>query len=261
MGPTLVDFAAEARARVRAGYYDVKRLPEFCPPRNPPSLVSSLAAPAATLPVIAEVKPASPTEGAMRGGADAGALARAFVEAGARGVSALAENARFGGSPENVIAATTAGAPVLFKDFVLAEEQLKCARRCGASAVLLILDLCEEESEKCADSLIARAHDFSLEVLLEVYDDAGFERALATDADLLGINARDLRKPGLPIDLGATAAVLANVEKDRPVVALSGVVERRDLVALRDAGADAALIGSVLMKAADPAAKLRELLK
>lgn len=259
--PTLPTFAAEARARVRQGYYDLKALPEFCPPREPPSLRRAIEAPG-PFPVIAEVKPASPTAGAMRAGADAGALARAFAGAGARGVSVLVERERFGGSPESVIAATAAGVPVLFKDFVVSEAQLKAARRCGASAVLLILDLHENgEADGCAESFIARAQGLGLEVLLEVYDECGFARAMETGADLIGVNNRDLRAPGLPVDASRTARVLAaSPGKDRPVLALSGVASREDLRAVAAGGADGALIGSVLMKAEDPAATLRDLL-
>lgn len=255
--PSLVEFAAEARARVASGFYDLRKLPEFCPPREPPSLAGAIERVGRAFPVIAEVKPASPSAGALRVDADAGALARAFVGAGARGVSALVPRERFGGSPGNVIAATTGGVPVLFKDFVLAEEQLKCARRCGASAVLLIDGLVDEASTR---ALLRRAHELSLEVLFEVYDREGVERALGSEADLVGVNNRDLRRAGHPVDLAATERALAGVQLDRPVVSLSGVESRADLLRVRNAGAHAALVGSALMRASDPAGKLREIL-
>jgi indole-3-glycerol phosphate synthase len=254
MGP-LAAFADAARARVATGYYDLKRLPDFCPPREPPSLRAALVKPG----LVAEIKPASPTAGAMRPGADAGALARAFVAAGAAGVSALAVKEGFGGSPENVIAASTAGAPVLFKDFVVDEAQLKAARRCGASATLLILDMTGEAGTA---RLIGRAHALGLEVLLEVYDEEGYHAAAKLGADLLGINNRDLRREGLPVDPRRAERVLAACGPPAvPTLALSGVETAADVRRQVAAGARGALVGGALMKAQDPGSKLRELLE
>ncbi|MHB8604175.1 MAG: indole-3-glycerol-phosphate synthase [Thermoplasmatota archaeon] len=251
---TLADFAREAKERVARGYYDTRSMPDFCPPKGPPSLRAAIArSTSSRFALIAEVKPASPTQGEMRRDVDAGALARSFVAAGASAVSALAVDSHFGGSLQNVIDCGTSGAPVLFKDFVVDEQQLKAARRAGASAVLLIDGI-------SPPALIARAHDFSLEVLYEAYDAEGFTRALATRADLIGINNRDLRRDGLPISLATTENVLAVRTKDRPVVSLSGIRSAKDVERVRRAGASAALVGSALMRAADPGAKLKELM-
>lgn len=248
---TLDAFGDAARARVAGGYYDLKKLPDYCPPREPLSLVAALEKPG----LVAEIKPASPTAGALRPDADAGALARELVAAGAAGISALAVREGFGGSLENVIAATSGGAPVLFKDFVVDEAQLKAARRCGASAVLLILDLTGMRTA----SLIERAHKLGLEALLEVYDEAGYEEAACLDADLLGINNRDLRKPGLPVDPQRAARILRKRGALAPTLALSGVETAEDVRRVVDAGARGALVGSTLMRAADPGQKLRAL--
>ncbi len=252
---TLPDFGASARERVRTGYYDLRRLPDFCPPREPPSLRAALAR--AKVPVVAEIKPASPTAGALRPEADAGALARAFVAAGACGVSALAVKEGFGGSLENVIAASGAGAPVLFKDFVVDEAQLKAARRCGASAALLILDLTGEAETA---RLLARAHALGLEALVEVYDEEGYRAAAKLDADLLGVNNRDLRREGLPVDPARAGRVLSSCGPARaPTLALSGVETAADARRQMAAGAAGVLVGSALMRAPDPAAALRAL--
>jgi len=251
----LSGFVAAARARVDAGYYDLKKIPDFCPPRGPPSLRAALAQ--ARVPVIAEIKPASPTLGALRPGADAGALARSFVAAGAAGISALAVEEGFGGSLANVIDATQGGAPVLFKDFVVDDAQLKAARRCGASAVLLILDATGE-----ADTarLVERARKLGLESLVEVYDEEGYRVAAKLGADLLGVNNRDLRAPGLPVDPSRAARVIRAFPGGPPTLALSGVETARDVRRQLDAGAAGVLVGSALMRALDPAAALRSLL-
>lgn len=252
----LSSFVAAARSRVEAGYYDLKRIPDFCPPRGPPSLRSALAQ--ARVPVIAEIKPASPTMGAMRLGADAGALARAFVAAGACAVSALAIEEGFGGSLANVIDASQAGAPVLFKDFVVDDAQLKAARRCGASAVLLILDAVDDAQTL---RLVERARKLGLESLLEAYDEEGYARAAKMGADLLGVNNRDLRAPGLPVDAQRAARVLSKFPGGPPTLALSGVESPRDVRRQLDAGAAGVLVGSALMRAQDPAAALRSLVE
>lgn len=245
----LAAFAEAARRRVAEGYYDLRALPDFCPPRHPPSLLSALRARPG---IVAEIKPASPSAGALRPDADAGALARAFVGAGARGISALAVREQFGGSLENVIAASTAGTPVLFKDFVLDDAQLKAARRCGASAVLLIDGL-------SSPRLIDRAHALGLEVLYEVYDAEGYARAATLAVEMVGINNRDLRREGLPVDASRAAKVLAEMGPRKPTLALSGAESASDARANLSAGAAGVLVGSALMRAADPAAALRAL--
>lgn len=251
--PTLETFVREARERVAAGYYDV---PAPLRPSAQVSLARAIHARAGRA-VLAEIKPASPTQGPLRADVDAGALAKAYVKAGAVGVSVLAEKARFGGSLANVASAAKAGAPVLFKDFVVDERQLDAARRCHASAVLLILD---SVADPALTALIEQAHARDLEVLLEVYDGGGLDRALATRADLIGVNNRDLREPGLPIDLTATPRALEGRKPDRPVLALSGVASAQDARSMFQAGATAILVGSALMRADEPARELATLI-
>lgn len=252
--PTLDIFVREARGRVASGYYAAR---EPMAAGTPPSLGNAIRARAGRA-VIAEIKPASPTEGPMRAQADAAALARAFATAGAAGVSVLVEPASFGGSLAAVSAAARAGLPVLFKDFVIDARQIDAARERGASAILLILDSLPDDELAV---LIDHAHEAGIEALLEVYDRDGLTRALATRADMVGINNRDLRREGLPVDLGATARALAGIAPDRPILALSGVRSAEDAQMLFQAGATAILVGTALMRAQDPAAKLRELIE
>lgn len=214
--------------------------------------------------IVAEIKPASPTQGAMRDVPDATALARALVGAGAAGISALTEPTRFGGSPALLGEAVAAGAPVLMKDFVVTERQLDLADAAGASAVLLILPLLSRETSEWAapEDAIAAAHARGLEVLLEVYDDEDYLLAGLLDADMVGINNRDLREPDLPVDPQRSVGVLARCGAlDAPVLALSGAHSAADVREQVKAGARGVLVGTALMQARDPAEKLKDLLE
>ncbi|HUR68966.1 MAG TPA: indole-3-glycerol-phosphate synthase [Candidatus Thermoplasmatota archaeon] len=248
----LYELAAAARTRTI-----------FVPPpagARAPSLAKAFARPG----ILAEIKPASPTQGAMRAVDEPEALARALLSAGAVGISALTEPTRFGGSPALLRDAALAGGPVLMKDFVVTEQQLDLARASGASAVLLILPLLSREHSAWAspEEAIDAAHARGLEVLLEVYDDEGYLIASLLPADLIGINNRDLREAGLPVDPDRAAGVLGRMGgADVPVLSLSGVETAADVRTAIAAGARGVLVGSVLMKAADPAAQLRAMME
>ena len=245
----LAEFAASARAR---------SIDFIITPVRAPSLVAALARPG----LIAEIKPASPTRGEMRSIPNAEALAKELLAAGAAGISALTEPEKFGGSPALLAAAVRAGGPVLMKDFVVTSRQLELAASAGASAVLLILPLLNaEHSEwKTPEEAIAAAHARGLEVLLEVYDDEEYLLASLLEADMVGINNRDLREDALPVDPERAIGVLGRMGRlDVPVIALSGAQDAGDVRAAIAAGASGVLVGTALMQAKDPAAKLREL--
>ena len=247
----LETLAREARARA----FD---LPE--PGPKAPSLAKALARPG----IVAELKPASPTEGAMRALDDPTGLARGLLAAGAAGISALTEPARFGGSPALLRQAVEAGGPVLMKDFVVTERQLDLAQAAGASAVLLILPLLAPEHSEfhSPEHAIGAARDRGLETLLEVYDDEDYLLAGLLDADMVGINNRDLRDPALPVDPERAVGILGRCGTlDVPVLALSGARTAADVREQAKAGARGVLVGTTLMRADDPAAKLRELLE
>lgn len=247
----LTRLAAEARARV----IDV-------PPQGPraPSLVRALQRPG----ILAELKPASPTQGAMRALDDPRGLAKRLLDAGAAGISALTEPTRFGGSPELLRAAVQAGGPVLMKDFVVTARQLDLAAASGASGVLLILPLLSSETSEWAtpEDAIAAARARGLEVLLEVYDDEDYLLAGLLDVDMVGINNRDLRDDALPVDPERAIGILGRCGAlDVPVLALSGASTAADVREAIAAGARGVLVGTALMKSEDPAGKLRELME
>ena len=207
------------------------------------------------LTAIAEVKRRSPSAGDLRPDAQPAELARSFERAGAAAVSILVDE-RFAGSWEDLRAARAATAlPLLAKGFFSSPEHLAEARSRGADAALLLLrDLDDLETAK----LMATASELGLDVLLEAHDDQEVGRAEALGADVIGINARDLTTFG--IDRKAQLELVARAPRGRVVIAESGVHHRAQAAAAELAGADAILVGSALMRAADPATKLRELL-
>ena len=205
---------------------------------------------------IAEVKRRSPSAGDLRPDAQPAELARSFERAGAAAVSILVDE-RFAGSWEDLRAARAATAlPLLAKGFFSSPEHLAEARCSGADAALLLLrDLDDLETAK----LMATASELGLDVLLEAHDDQEVGRAEALGADVIGINARDLTTFG--IDRKAQLDLVARAPRGRVVVAESGVHHRAQGAAAELAGADAILVGSALMRAPDPAAKLADLLR
>jgi indole-3-glycerol phosphate synthase / phosphoribosylanthranilate isomerase len=207
------------------------------------------------LAAIAEIKRRSPSAGDLRPDADAAALAAAFEAAGAAALSVLVDR-RFGGSLADVRAARSATRlPILAKGFFRTEAQLAELAEAGADAALLLL---RDLDDRLAAALMACAARLGLDALVEVHDEAELRRAVALGADPIGINARDLSS--FRIDRRAQLELLAAAPRDRVVVAESGIECRAHRAAAELAGADAILVGSALMRAADPAARLAELL-
>jgi indole-3-glycerol phosphate synthase/phosphoribosylanthranilate isomerase len=204
---------------------------------------------------IAEVKRRSPSAGDLRPDADPAQLAAQFARAGAAAISVLVDE-RFGGSIDDLLlarAATTA--PLLAKGFFSTEEQLRELRESGADAVLLILrDLDDTRTAR----LLAYAGDLGMDALVEAHTADELQRAMALDAHVIGVNARDLQT--FRIDRAQQLSLVSRAAGDRIVVAESGVTSRAQGAAAELAGADAILVGSALMRAPDPQAKLRELL-
>lgn len=208
----------------------------------------------AGLATIAEVKRRSPSAGDLRPDADPAALATAFERAGAAAVSVLVD-ARFAGTIDDLRAArATASLPLLAKGFFREEAQLDELKTAGADAALLIL---RDLDNRTAARLMAHAAAIGLDALVEAHDAGELQRAVALGADPIGINARDLGT--FAIDRGAQLRLVAEAPRDRVVIAESAVHSRAQGAAAELAGADAVLVGSALMHAADPAAKLREL--
>jgi indole-3-glycerol phosphate synthase / phosphoribosylanthranilate isomerase len=207
------------------------------------------------LSAIAEIKRRSPSAGDLRPDADPAAIAPAYERAGAAAVSVLVDE-RFGGTWDDLRAARGGThLPLVAKGFFSADEHLHIAREAGADAALLILrDL---DDPTCA-SLMRTATSLGLDTLVEAHDAVELERAVSLGAAVIGINARDLET--FRIDRAAQLELVAKAPADRIVVAESGVHSRAQGAAAELAGADAILVGSALMQAADPASKLAELI-
>src|SRR6185312_527640 len=204
---------------------------------------------------IAEVKRRSPSAGDLRPDANPAQLAAQFANAGAAAISVLVDE-RFAGTVDDLRAARAAtAAPLLGKGFFSTEEHLRELKDAGADAILLIL---RDLDDATAEHLLAFAHELGMDALVEAHTPDELQRALALDAPIVGINARDLNT--FEIDRRAQLQLVARAAGDRIVIAESGVHTRAQGAAAELAGADAILVGSALMQARDPQAKLRELL-
>jgi indole-3-glycerol phosphate synthase/phosphoribosylanthranilate isomerase len=207
---------------------------------------------------IAEFKRRSPSAGDLRAGGDVAEVARAYERAGARAMSVLVDE-RFAGAWDDLRAARAATSlPLLAKGFFGDEDDLRTAALAGADAVLLLLrDLDDAECTR----LMRAAVELGLDTLVEAHDAAELDRALALGAPVVGVNARDLST--FEIDRHAQLDLVAGAKRfrgDRVVIAESGIETRAQAAAAELAGANAVLVGSALMRARDPGAKLEELL-
>lgn len=211
-------------------------------------------------PVIAEIKPASPSRGKLRNIQSLGSVAKAIERGGAVGISVLTEPKHFGGSLNSLVEARkNVNLPILMKDIVIDKVQIEIAAKTGANAVLLISSVFERGyASHSLHEMIEFAHSKGLEVLLETHDKSQFLSALETEADLVGINNRDLKT--LKVDLKVTENVLRGVDKSsKVVVSESGVNNSADIVFLHNCGAHAFLVGSAVMLADNIEEKVREL--
>jgi indole-3-glycerol phosphate synthase len=207
--------------------------------------------------VIAEVKRASPGAGDIAIDREPGDQAREYEEAGAVAISVLTDERDFRGSLADVrVVRVATSVPLLRKDFLLHPSQLIESRAAGADAVLLIAS-CLGDSE--LDAMMSAAADLGLAVLLETHSDRDLDRALATDAPIVGINSRDLET--LEVDLDGALGRLARIPAERTCVLESGITGREQAAAAFRAGAAAILVGEMLMRAEDPVATLRELME
>ena len=207
------------------------------------------------LSLIAEFKRRSPSAGEIRAGATPAEIAREYENGGAAALSVLTDAPHFGGSLEDLRDARAACAlPVLQKDFTVESYQLYEAAVAGADAVLLIVAALEQEQ---LARLYDEARGLDLDVIVEVHKEEELETALTVDAEVIGINNRNL--DDFTVDVGTTFELITDVPAGKTVVSESGIADRTTLEELARVGVDAVLIGEALMRADDPAAKVREL--
>ncbi len=205
--------------------------------------------------VIAECKKASPSAGVIRADFDPVALARAYGEGGAAAISVVTEPEYFSGDPQWLAVIRRAvDLPVLRKDFIVTRRQLHESAVLGADAVLMISRILDRET---LAELLAVASELDIEVLLEIFVDEDPESAVASGAEIIGVNARDLATFETRLD--RVEALANKLPADRVRVAESGIHGPGDLARLHEAGYDAFLVGEHLVRAEDPEMAVREL--
>jgi indole-3-glycerol phosphate synthase len=207
------------------------------------------------LAVIAEAKARTPLMGVLAEDYSVGLLASTYTAAGAAALSILCQETSFGGRPEHLAEARgVTDVPIMRKDFVVTEHQVLEARAYGADAVLLIVAALDGPRLR---ELMELARELGLDALVEVHNEHEVTAALEAGARLVGVNHRDLTT--FEVDVGLTERLRPLVPSEVVVVAESGIHTAADARRMRDAGADAILVGEALMRATDAAGLLREL--
>ena len=208
-----------------------------------------------TVALIAEIKRASPSRGELDGQANPPRLAQTYATNGASAISVLTDKKYFGGSLDDLKSVRVAvQAPILRKDFIVDEYQVYESRALQADAILLIVRVLTEAQLR--DYLVL-ADSLGMSALVEIHDEADLERALAANAQVIGINNRNLAD--FTVDLATTERLAPGIASDKIVVAESGVFTRADVERAARAGARAVLVGEALMRAADVGEKVKEL--
>jgi indole-3-glycerol phosphate synthase len=205
--------------------------------------------------LVAEFKRRSPSAGTIREGATVTEIVRAYERGGAAALSILTEERHFAGSLDDLRDARDASdLPILRKDFTIDPYQLWEAKAAGADAVLLVVGSLRPHE---LGSLHGLARDLDLDAIVEVHDEEELEVALEIDADVVGINNRNLED--FSVDVRRTFDLLHEVPAGKIVVSESGIVERAQIEELEGVGVDAVLVGEALMRAPDPESAVREL--
>jgi indole-3-glycerol phosphate synthase len=226
---------------------------EIGAPREGRPFAEALVRPGTSL--VAEYKRRSPSAGTIREGASVGEIVFAYERGGAAAVSVLTEEEHFGGSLADLQeAGRSCDLPLLRKDFTVDPYQLFEAKAAGADAVLLVVASLGQDD---LAELYALAGELDLDALVEISRPDELERALELDADVIGVNNRDLAD--FSVDLQRTYDLLADVPAGKTVVSESGIREREQIEELELVGVDAVLVGETLMRAEDPEAAVREL--
>jgi indole-3-glycerol phosphate synthase len=221
---------------------------------DPPSFFEGLAD-GDDIAVISEVKKASPSKGLIRADFDPVGIAEIYEANGASALSVLTDEKFFQGSIDFLAQISNAvQLPILRKDFTIDPYQIYEARAMGAAAVLLIVSILTPED---LDSYLALSQELGLDALVEVHTEEELVLALDAGAEIVGINNRNLKT--FETTLETTFSFIDRMPDEILKVSESGIYTREDVVKLRDAGADAVLVGESLMREADIGAKLREL--
>ena len=205
--------------------------------------------------IIAEVKKASPSRGVLSQDFDPGAIACAYQQGGAAALSVLTDEEFFQGSLDDLQQSRAATSlPVLRKDFTIDASHILEAAAHGADAVLLIAAILSERELRDFREAAAR---HSMAALVEVHNRSELDRAIASGADMIGVNNRDLAT--FDVSLETSLSLAEHIPSGVLRISESGISDPRDIARLREAGFDAFLVGEHLMKSGDPAAALARL--
>jgi indole-3-glycerol phosphate synthase len=245
LGEIVADVRDDVAAReARLPFDDLKALVASAPPAK--DALAALRAPGVG--VIAEVKRRSPSRGTLASISDPAELAQAYQAGGARMISVLTEERRFGGSLEDLdIVRAAVQVPVLRKDFIVGSYQVHEARAHGADVVLLIVAALEQN---VLIGLRERVESLGMTALVEVHTSDEASRALDAGARVIGVNARNLKT--LEVDRSAFEQIAPGLPSDVVKIAESGVRGPLDLIEYAAAGADAVLVGEGLVTNANP---------
>lgn len=244
----------DAKKRIRSGYYNIKT--DIV--HRPVSLKRAVKS-ATNNAIIGEIKPISPALGPLRPNLDPVDVALKIAKGGAIALSILTEPDNFGGSLSNLLQIRRhMGVPLLMKDIIIDKTQVETGAKVGADCVLLIDSVFSRQGVDSLTGMIGMAHDNQLEVLLEVHRKDELVRALKSDADIIGINNRNLET--FKTDLGTTAELISAVQDraEKIIVSESGFAKAEDIRRLKSVGVDGFLIGSSIMLSEDLESKVRE---
>jgi indole-3-glycerol phosphate synthase len=232
----------------------IEKLRERVTPRESGRFRRAIGEPG-RLNLIAEIKKASPSRGVIRADFDPTAIARSYADGGVSAISVLTDTKYFQGDVSYLVQARKeSGLPVLRKDFIIDEHQIWETATLDADALLLIVAALDTVQLK---DYLQLAGEVGLDALVEAHDAAEIEAALEAGAGIVGINNRDLRT--FETDIETTLRLAEQIPKDRVIVSESGIHTREDAQKVRDAGANAILVGEALMTCADISGKIREL--
>ena len=210
--------------------------------------------------LITEIKFSSPAEGNIRQISDPLQIAESMISGGAKALSILTQPYLFNGSPEYFIKIRkNVKIPLLMKDIMINKTQIDAAKKMGADYFLLIQALFDNGFVSEIDEFIDYGHKNDLKILLESHTKTEFDHAMKTNADIIGINNRNLNT--LEINLETTKQILENSQKSKIILSESGINSSDDVKFLRDCGADAFLIGTSIMKSSDIQNSVSELVK